>query len=76
MAQRKTVPLPPYSSQFNATARVGTENVTGFWVEAYEPKKRKAPGNNPLEKAMNVGAPETLHSMIARMFYWLVFSFG
>lgn len=40
-------------------------------MEGYDPelKKRKAAGNSSLEKAMNIGAQETLHSHIARMFY-------
>ncbi|KAG5531582.1 hypothetical protein RHGRI_026259 [Rhododendron griersonianum] len=63
MAQPKNVPLPPPSTSIGG--------VGGFRLEDYdpEPKKRKAAGNSPLEKGMNMGARETLHSHIARMFY-------
>ncbi|KAG5554066.1 hypothetical protein RHGRI_011813 [Rhododendron griersonianum] len=63
MAEPKNVPLPPPSTTIGG--------VGGFRLEGYdpEPKKRKAAGNSPLEKAMNMGARETSHSHIAHMFY-------
>ncbi|KAI8568418.1 hypothetical protein RHMOL_Rhmol02G0197800 [Rhododendron molle] len=69
MAQPKNVPLPPPSTTIGG--------VGGFRLEGYdpEPKKRKAVGNSPLKKAMNMGAQETLHSHIARMFYSAGLSF-
>ncbi|CAL5347327.1 unnamed protein product [Camellia sinensis] len=68
MAKPKNVPLPPPSSQISAS-HGSVEDVGTFRMEGYAPRKRKAIGSSPLDKAFNQSVREHLHSLIARMFY-------
>ncbi|GFY80506.1 hypothetical protein Acr_01g0003150 [Actinidia rufa] len=68
MAKPKNVPLPPSFSKSSVSVE-GIEDIDLFRLEGYEPRKRKATGNSPLEKAMNLGGREHLHALIARIFY-------
>ncbi|CAL5386707.1 unnamed protein product [Camellia sinensis] len=68
MAKPKNVPLPLPSSQISAS-HGSVEDVGTFRMEGYAPRKRKAIGSSPLDKAFNQSVREHLHSLIARMFY-------